>query len=314
MNPVILKSPEQIGDAKALLFVQKLANGGGIATADCRVESAMSPNRVSEWSDTSEARRQLTHLLLRLGGTDNAVRWMAQTELRQSAPVPVELLLPPLIRLARVRRQSPFLFGTGLFAAGMLLLGLLLVFDAWLGRVSHLPVLAAGLIVILLMLRRWLLLRGAATRALANFNDVRVTGPLLKTLDHPNREARLVTRELLLHLLPRFRAVHAGLLDAADQARLLGLLIGEDASLTIAALQALAQLDIEDALPLVRELAAGKGPAAIDPQVREAAQTYWAEIRARSARQRVSRNLLRVIDSNQPDIDMAQSTSHVESS
>src|SRR5258708_1495175 len=94
----------------------------------------------------TEREDELDTLLPQLGSRDNAERWKAQTQLGQAAPFPIEILMPRLVRLARIRRQAPFLMFVGLMTAGLLVLGLLLVFDRLFGSASHLPVLLAGLV------------------------------------------------------------------------------------------------------------------------------------------------------------------------
>jgi hypothetical protein len=184
-----------------------------------------------------EQQRQIARLLWRLGSRDSADRWTAQTELRKNSAIPVPLLLAFMVRFARVRRQSPFLLFLGLLTATLLLLGLLLVFDGLYGRASHLPVLMAGMIGLALMLRRWLVMRDAATRALANYNDPRAAGPLIEHLagDQGDRETRIIARELLLHLLPRVQPQIAGQLTVPQQDALRALAAGDDTDLKAAA-------------------------------------------------------------------------------
>jgi HEAT repeat protein len=209
--------------------------------------------------------QQIVRLLWRLGGRHSADRWTAQTELRKMPPIPLPLLLAVMVRLARVRRQAPFLLFLGLLAATFLLLGLLLIFDSRYGRSSHLPTLAAGVAGIVLMVRRWLLMRDAAIRALAGYNDVRAVGPLIEALqgEQTDRETRKVARELLLHLLPRVQPQNADLLTASQQ----------------------------EALRNLRNHGE-------DPELQAAAAGCLEVISARRTRERLRGNLLRVIDGN----------------
>src|SRR5262249_28506263 len=156
--------------------------------------------------------------------------------------------------------------------------------DMRFGQASHVPVLLAGLISIILMVRRWQGLRGAAGRAIDHFNDARVTGPLLMALEDSSHELRLVAREVLLNLLPRLRPIHANYLAEAQRERLIALLDGDDVPLAIAALQALTHIGDGEMLTRIRPLAVGEGLAANRPQVRDAAQNCLSEIMARQTR------------------------------
>jgi hypothetical protein len=190
-----------------------------------------------ETASTPDQQQRIIDLLMRLGSANNADRWTAQTELRKLPPVPLPLLLTFMVRLARIRRQAPFLLFLGLLTSGILLLGLLLIFDHLFGRSSHLLVLCAGIAGVALMMRRWLVMRDTARRALANYNDIRAVGPLLEHLsDEPgDRETRKIARELLLHLLPRVQPLNAELLTTEQQEALQRLIDGDDADLKAAA-------------------------------------------------------------------------------
>ncbi len=215
-------------------------------------------------TSAAQDQQRIVRLLWRLGSRHSADRWTAQTQLRQLPPIPMPLLLAFMVRLARIRRQAPFLLFLGLLAATILLLGLLLVFDSLYGRASHLPALGAGVVGVALMLRRWTSMRDAATRVLANYNDLRAVGPLIEALTdgQEDREICVVARELLLHLLPRMQPQNAELLTAPQQEALLTLAHGDDADL------------------------------------KAAAERCLQAVAARRIRQRVRGNLLRVIDAD----------------
>jgi hypothetical protein len=233
---------------------------------------------------------ELDSLLSRLGSPDQAERWRAQTELRQSEPFPIDLLMPRLIRLARIRRQAPFLIVTGILTSGLLLLGLLLVFDRLFGRASHVPVLLAGLVGIGLMAWRWKRLRGVAARALHQFNDVRQVPALIAALSDDGHERRVVARELLLHLLLRLRPDPTAPPDATLQTSLCSLLDIEAPPLVLAALKALAATNDGSALERVQRLTA-EGT----PDVRKAAEECAQEIVAQRMRKRVQHDLLPIV-------------------
>jgi hypothetical protein len=229
---------------------------------------------------------------------------MAQTELRKLPPLPLPVLLACMTRLERVRKQSPFLLFLGLFASGFLLIGLLLVFDTLFGRASEVPVLIAGLAGIALILRRWLTLRGVALRALVHYNDVRLVGPLTEfvTAGEGDREAQIVARNLLAHLLPRLQPGHADLLTPAQRNSLHALLLDPDPTQVTAALKALAQVGDEAAETAVRQRLAQQ------PQLDAAAQECLQAIAARRTQRRLRNNLLRVIPSDVPQSMAARQT------
>jgi len=247
--------------------------------------------------------QRIARLLMRLGSKDSADRWTAQTELRRTAALPVPVLLAHLAHIERIRRQSPFLIFLGLLASLFLVLALLLVFDTMFGRISHIPALVAGLVVAVLMQRRWMAMRAAATRALANYNDARQVGPLAQFLAEgngdPNRQA--VARDLLIQLLPRIQRQHADELTEQQRAGLLALLDRDDTPLLLALLQSLARIGDAATEQRIHIMVNEKEPRnrMANEQVREEAKRCIDALAGVRVRQRLKNDMLRMVDPNE---------------
>lgn len=128
------------------------------------------------------------------------------------------------------------------------------------------------------------------TKTLVHYEDVRAVGPLVEALYIVEDKAfRSKTAAALTRLLPRLRQEDASLLDA-QQRRLLSQYFGRvrwatlerNDDLSLAIVESYWRIGDGTELPAVKRLAQGKGIAAKDTRVREAAQRYVAEMQRRA--------------------------------
>jgi hypothetical protein len=148
-------------------------------------------------------------------------------------------------------------------------------------------------------------------QALAQFEDVRAVRPLIEAMEYNDKEMKAVAIEKLPVLLPQLRASDAGLLSKEHYA-MLNRILNTDlntrkpaaARMRIAVLQALQQVGNESSLPVVEDLAVGKGKAAGYPEVRRAAADCLPFLRVRVDHLRQTQTLLRASDGNltPPDV------------
>ncbi len=144
-------------------------------------------------------------LLKQLGSAERAERWTAQREVRELNQAQLAALVPKIVRLYLMRQQSGFTLLLGIFAFPIVLLGLLLLFDAVFGRVSHGPVFLSGIAGGCLAVRRWFLQRQRITRTLTSLTDLRLVAPLADLLEQGSGAQKFAARSLLSRLIPRIR-------------------------------------------------------------------------------------------------------------
>lgn len=149
--------------------------------------------------------RHFDLLLKQLGSVERAERWTAQREVRELTPADLESLVPQILRLHLIRQQSGFTLLLGIFAFPIVLLGLLLLFDAVFGRVSHGPVFLSGIAGGGLAVRRWFLQRQRISRTLNSLTDSRLVAPLADVVHYGSAAQKVVALALLQRLIPRLR-------------------------------------------------------------------------------------------------------------
>ncbi len=148
-------------------------------------------------------------------------------------------------------------------------------------------------------------------QALATFNDIRAVPFLVTALGYKDQNLQVTAANALCGLLPRLQASDAALLKLEHYA-LLNRALRNDlelkrhgaARLRIAILQALQQVGDASSLALVEEMAEGKGKAAGQPEVRQAAETCLSYLRLRAENQRQTQTLLRASDSSMTPVEM----------
>lgn len=135
-----------------------------------------------------------------------------------------------------------------------------------------------------------------ATQKLAEFEDIRIVGPLAEALEFNDKNIRTVTEEALIKLLPRLQASDAHLLNEDQRACLNRALKGKNTQLVLAILKAYEQVGDEKALPFVEKLAEGEGRSGKDARVQAEAIECLPHLKARIEQQRASQTLLRASD------------------
>lgn len=148
-------------------------------------------------------------------------------------------------------------------------------------------------------------------QALAAFGDVRAVPPLITALEYNDKNMKAVAADALPGLLSRLQASDAFLLTPEHHA-ILNRVLKNDLSmkmpvatrLRVSVLQALQQVGDVSSLPLVAELAEGKGKAAGQPEVQRAAQECLPFLQMRAENQRLNHTLLRASDGNVTPVAM----------
>jgi hypothetical protein len=120
---------------------------------------------------------------------------------------------------------------------------------------------------------------GPLGRALSKFGDTRAIGPILMAWPFSSsKRHRQEIEAVLVRLLPRLRATDTHLLEDWERGFLHRILTGnfsagKNTELILAILKAFEQVGDGRDLPTVKKLAAGKGTAAKDARIQEAAQS-----------------------------------------
>ena len=148
-------------------------------------------------------------------------------------------------------------------------------------------------------------------QALAGFNDIRAVPHLITALEYTDGSVKLTAANALPSLLPRLQASDAALLNRGHYA-ILNRALKNDlkiyktnvTQLRVAILQSLQQVGDESSLPIVEELAEGKGKAVGHLEVRQAAQECLPYLRLRAENQHQTQTLLRASDGNMTGADM----------
>ncbi len=148
-------------------------------------------------------------------------------------------------------------------------------------------------------------------QALATFDDIRAVPFLVTALGYKDQNSQVAAANALSGLLPRLQASDAALLAPEHHAILnralkndLELKKSGTVRLRIAILQALQQVGDESSLPIVEEMAEGKGKAAGQSEIQWAAQECLPYLRLRAENQRQTQTLLRASDGNMTPADM----------
>ena len=137
---------------------------------------------------------------------------------------------------------------------------------------------------------------GRILRALAGCEDLRVIGPLCERMDEADEDSKWRAQLSLKSLLPRLRPADSDLLNPAQKMRMYHLLNSHDAQTCIAALQAVANVGDQRALPQTQALAHS---ANLD--IRRAALAALPALQERARRERESETLLR--GASAPNVD-----------
>jgi hypothetical protein len=228
---------------------------------------------------------------------------------RPAASAELETLLPVLKNLARRARRrralrvvfeqaisfgllwywlSYSLHGKGLFS-WILFIPFSIVFS----------IIADALVIPLIANVTHLRRDAKAIHTVAELDDIRSVGPLAEALTLQNAGIQRIAETALIRLLPRLRASDAHLLNTEQRSYLYRALDGKNDELTLAILQALEQVGDGAAFPYVKRLAEGKGRAARNSHILEAATECLPSLWQRAANERASSELLRAGD--QPD-------------
>ncbi|HZP82120.1 MAG TPA: hypothetical protein VFB21_10805 [Chthonomonadaceae bacterium] len=155
------------------------------------------------------------------------------------------------------------------------------------------PYLVSATLILLVTLALTLLgFSGQPSEAL-HYNDVRLVGPLAEALKWPDPHIQSIAATALTRLLPRLRASDAGLLNASQRVGLCHALEGAKPDLILAILRAFEQVGDGSAAPFVERLARGKGAAAREKRIQEAAQECLPYLQLLAAQERASQTLLR---------------------
>ena len=149
-------------------------------------------------------------------------------------------------------------------------------------------------------------------QALAEFDDLRAAPRLIEMLEYNDNSLKADAATLLEKLLPKLQASDAPMLTPEHHAILNRVLMGKVIAfapnptirLLTAILTALQQVGTESSLPVVIELAEGKGRAKQFSQVGEAARECLPFLQQRAENQRQTQTLLRASDGNRTPADM----------
>lgn len=155
-------------------------------------------------------------------------------------------------------------------------------------------------------------------QALAEFDDLRAAPRLIEMLEYNDNGLKIDAATLLEKLLPKLQASDAPMLTPEHHAILNRLLAGKvalagkdkalaltsTAQLLTAILTALQQVGTESSLPVVTELAEGKGRAKQFPEVQKAARECLPFLQSRAENQRQTQTLLRASDGNHTPADV----------
>ena len=192
----------------------------------------------------------------------------------------VEALLKTMQREHRQRVRLISICKTVALIVSFLLLSL-----AFAARTDHFPKHLWRLSLLLVVSMdgiAWLFAKRIKHRSnaqkMARLNDVRAVGSLIDVVNrlHSQFDYDEITRDLatdaLIRLLPLLKTSDAALLNRARRQALNKALLGDDVRLTLAILQAYAQLGDSKAIPAVRKLAEGRNEAAEGTKVREVAR------------------------------------------
>ena len=128
---------------------------------------------------------------------------------------------------------------------------------------------------------------------LAQFDDVRVVGPLAEALVYKDRNLRKVVQDALTQLLPKLKASDAPLLSKEQRGYLHRALSRKDTELSFAILMALEQVGDANAIPFVQKLADGEGRARKNPKLQDAAERCLGFLEERLQYQEANETLLR---------------------
>ncbi len=132
-----------------------------------------------------------------------------------------------------------------------------------------------------------------AAKTLAQFEDLRIVGPLAEVLELLDKDTAAIAESALIRLLPRLQASDAHLLSEEQRKALCRALKRKNAALVIATLKALMQIGDAEALPYVEKLAQGEGLTARDPAVCQEAQDCLPFLRLRAEQEHARQTLLR---------------------
>jgi hypothetical protein len=300
----ILKAIENIGDAGALLYVERLAEGRAWTGGMRRVQEA------ARWClpalEAHIAGREETGpdsvpspALSSAESSENAETETLTPEMRYAAEQ-VQSLLQQLEEERRTHRQPAmrvaFLIGswliivpytaTQLYVTAMernwpvaAIWGLLFAFSTQMHRFVLSPK------------------QSEAALKLARYDDVRAVGPLAEVLEWPNAEMRDVAADALTSLLPRLRASDVSLLNAQQRACLYRKLTPGHArshlDLQIAILKALQQVGDDAAVRPVERLANMFAVTQRQRYLKQAAEECLLFLRERADLTRASQTLLR---------------------
>ncbi len=130
-------------------------------------------------------------------------------------------------------------------------------------------------------------------RSLAQFDDIRIVGPLAELLEMLDADTGAVAEGALVRLLPRLQASDAAKPFTAQRQALYRALKRKNAALVTAILKALEQIGDYQALPYVEKLLEGEGQAAKDPQVQEAARECLPFLQQLAQQEQARQTLLR---------------------
>lgn len=159
-------------------------------------------------------------------------------------------------------------------------------------RVAGIPMIVAFL-AFYLILFLWTRTQRAAAHSLLGCTDIHAVGPLADILEVRHHKTRSAIEAALVRLLPQLQATDADLLNQQQRRLLHRALLRKNADLILAVLKTLEQIGDSQALPYVEKLAAGKGKAAKNSYIQEAAQACLPYLKERIEEQHTNQTLLR---------------------
>ncbi|HZO89820.1 MAG TPA: hypothetical protein VFB38_15940 [Chthonomonadaceae bacterium] len=229
-------------------------------------------------------------------------RLEAEARLAQLGPEALDSLLALVKQEAAKRKKRRRIFVTIIVCYIVFVLGMAIIFEgkldpALFNSIGSMSGLIGAAFAVSQAQRN-------AAKKLAEFEDIRVVGPLAEALEFGDKNIRAVAEDALIKLLPRLQASDASLLNEEQRACLNRALKGKNGALAKAILKAYEQVGDEKALPFVQKLAAGEGRAAKDASIRTAAQECLPYLEKLVAQQRASQTLLRAADAAEtpPDV------------
>ena len=244
------------------------------------------------WSEDYRRRRAIRRLIGNLLDPNPLVKGDSEEALAGYDADYAEVLISELDRTVKNRRQLPFQIAIiiGVIPFGVFNVVRFFGFDPSTQLTFSFAM--AGLFI-MIALSQSRTLRDSASRLLGGLEDLRAVSPLAEALERVNPYARAPLTSAIIRLLPKVPPELANTITPAAKAALNRALLGDEPMLIEAILKSLENIGDSSFIPNVRSLTKGKGRAAFDKQLREAALSCLSKLEGRSKYESERTTLLR---------------------